>query len=163
VLTAQHRMVWRHLPDSPVHGLRNSPLSGFSLATSTINHRKVRARRRTVWCSSCATATSHVNKNQRSYGAPGGPVPHRRGNQPNRGFSIASCARIVYCPVCTGQFGAPTNIRQELPTKWSSTAPSCLGAIKGTPRRMEQYIKPPLNILRCLDSANTYSIIVFEI
>jgi hypothetical protein len=36
------------------------------------------------------------------------------------------------------------------------TAPSCLGAIKGTPRRMEQYTKPPLNILSSLDSANTH-------
>jgi hypothetical protein len=36
------------------------------------------------------------------------------------------------------------------------TAPSCLGAIKGTPRRMEQHTKPPLNILRCLDSASTH-------
>jgi hypothetical protein len=36
------------------------------------------------------------------------------------------------------------------------TAPSCLGAIKGTPRRMEQYTKPRLNILRCLDSASTH-------
>jgi hypothetical protein len=36
------------------------------------------------------------------------------------------------------------------------TAPSYLGAIKGTPRRMEQYTKPPLNILRRLDSANTH-------
>jgi hypothetical protein len=36
------------------------------------------------------------------------------------------------------------------------TTPSCLGAIKGTPRRMEQYTKPPLNILRCLYSASTH-------
>jgi hypothetical protein len=36
------------------------------------------------------------------------------------------------------------------------TTPTCLGAIKGTPRRMEQDTKPPLNILRCLDSANTH-------
>jgi hypothetical protein len=34
-------------------------------------------------------------------------------------------------------------------------APSCLGAIKETPRRMEQNTKPPLNILRHLDSAST--------
>jgi hypothetical protein len=27
-----------------------------------------------------------------------------------------------------------------------STAPSCLGAIKGTPRRMEEHIKHPLSI-----------------
>jgi hypothetical protein len=37
-------------------------------------------------------------------------------------------------------------------------ASSCLGAIKGTPRCMEQYTKPPLNILRRLDSANTHLI-----
>jgi hypothetical protein len=38
------------------------------------------------------------------------------------------------------------------------TAPSCLKAIKGTPRRMEQHTKPPLNILRRLDSTNTHPI-----
>jgi hypothetical protein len=37
------------------------------------------------------------------------------------------------------------------------TSPSCLTAIKGTPRRMEQHTKPPLNILRRLDFANTHS------
>jgi hypothetical protein len=36
------------------------------------------------------------------------------------------------------------------------TTPSCFGSIKGTPRRMEQYMKPPLNILRRLDSASTH-------
>jgi hypothetical protein len=35
-------------------------------------------------------------------------------------------------------------------------APSCLGAIKETLKRMEQYTKPPLNILRRLDSANKH-------
>jgi hypothetical protein len=34
-----------------------------------------------------------------------------------------------------------------LPT-WSLTAPSCLGAIKGTPRRMEELPKHSLSILR---------------
>jgi hypothetical protein len=37
-----------------------------------------------------------------------------------------------------------------------TTTPSCLGAIKGTPRHMEQNTKPPLNILRSLDSASTH-------
>jgi hypothetical protein len=82
VLTAKHRTVRHHSPDSPMctgqPGARsaNSSLSGFSLATSAINHRTVRARRRTVRCSSRATATYHVDKRQRSYGAPDGPVPH---------------------------------------------------------------------------------------
>jgi hypothetical protein len=37
------------------------------------------------------------------------------------------------------------------------TAHSCLRAVKGTPRRMEHKTKPPLNILRRLDSATTQS------
>jgi hypothetical protein len=32
-----------------------------------------------------------------------------------------------------------------------STAPSCLGAIKGTPRRMEEYTKHSYNILKHQD------------
>jgi hypothetical protein len=40
----------------------------------------------------------------------------------------------------------------------TTTAPSCLRAIKGTPRLMEQYTKPPLNILWRLDSTNTHLI-----
>jgi hypothetical protein len=38
----------------------------------------------------------------------------------------------------------------------ASTAPSCLGAVKGTPRRMEKYTKHPLNILRRRDFAYTH-------
>jgi hypothetical protein len=38
------------------------------------------------------------------------------------------------------------------------TSTSCLGAIKGTLRHMEQNPKPPLNILRRLDSARTHPI-----
>jgi hypothetical protein len=39
---------------------------------------------------------------------------------------------------------------------WSPTAPSCLGAIKETPRRMEHNTKHSLSILRLLDSASTH-------
>jgi hypothetical protein len=42
--------------------------------------------------------------------------------------------------------------------KWSSTAPSCLGAIKGTPRRMEHDTKYSLSILRHPDFAPTHLI-----
>jgi hypothetical protein len=93
---------------------------GCSLATSIINHRTVHTWRRTVRCSSRATATCHVDERQRSYGAPDGPVPHRKGNQPISGFSAMPYARTVHCPVrhrtvrCTrkqGRLGA---------FKWSS-------------------------------------------
>jgi hypothetical protein len=41
---------------------------------------------------------------------------------------------------------------------WSPTAPSCLGAIKETPRRMEENTKLTRNILRLPDSASTHLI-----
>jgi hypothetical protein len=41
---------------------------------------------------------------------------------------------------------------------WSPTAPSCLGAIKETPRCIEQNNKHSLNILRLPDSAITQSV-----
>jgi hypothetical protein len=41
---------------------------------------------------------------------------------------------------------------------WSPTAPSCLGAIKGTPRRMEEHTKHTLVILKHPDSAPTHSL-----
>jgi hypothetical protein len=58
--------------------------------------------------------------------------------------------------------GAPDcPVRQQIEGKnclpnGDPTAPSCLGAIKGTPRHMEHNAKPPLNILRRLDSASTH-------
>jgi hypothetical protein len=58
--------------------------------------------------------------------------------------------------------GAPDySVRQQTEGKnclpnGSPTAPRCLRAIKGTPRRMVKHTKPPLNILRCLDSASTH-------
>jgi hypothetical protein len=55
------------------------------------------------------------------------------------------------CPVrhsTEGKIGLPS---------WSSTAPSYLGAIKRTPRRMEEYTKHTLSILRLLDFAFTQS------
>jgi hypothetical protein len=54
------------------------------------------------------------------------------------------------CPVhhpTEGKFGLPS---------WPPTAPSCLGAIKGTPRRMEESPKHSLSILKPPDSALTH-------
>jgi hypothetical protein len=49
------------------------------------------------------------------------------------------------CPVCPR-----TEDNQSL-LNGTLTAPSCLGAIKGTPRRMEHYTKPSLNLQQCRD------------
>jgi hypothetical protein len=56
------------------------------------------------------------------------------------------------CPVhhpTEGKFGL---------LSWPPTAPSCLGAIKGTPRRMEESSKHSLSILRLPHSASTHLI-----
>ena len=91
------------------------------------------------------------------------------------------------CPVCTGLSGAPDLQRSaalfkegnrapdsvrcapDCPVRHAtegkiclsgmlSTAPSCLGAIKGTPRRMEEYTKHSYNISKHqdLDSAHLF-------
>jgi hypothetical protein len=49
-----------------------------------------------------------------------------------------------------------TEGKDSLPC-WSSTAPSCLGAIKGNPRRMEEIYKHSLSILRHPDSVPAHS------
>jgi hypothetical protein len=65
----------------------------------------------------------------------------------------------MYCSLSDGTLDCPVHQQIEgkncLPNG-APMAPSYLGAIKETPRRMEQYTKPPLNILRCLDSASTH-------
>jgi hypothetical protein len=148
-----------------VHGLRNSSLLGFPLATSAINHLTVRARHRIVRCSSRATAICHVDKSQWSHGAPDGPVPHtgRSGAPQKRKSANQGILCRVLCAYCSLS-GAPPDSPVHRRTEGKNclpngvpTAPSCLGAIKGTPRRMEHTTKPPLNILRRLDSANTHS------
>jgi hypothetical protein len=50
-------------------------------------------------------------------------------------------------PWTKGNYGLPNG---------APTASSCLRAIKGTPRPMEQHTKHPLNILRCRDFAYTH-------
>jgi hypothetical protein len=51
----------------------------------------------------------------------------------------------------------PTEGKDSLPGLLS-TAPSCLGAIKGTPRRMEEYTKHTLSILNHSHSVFAHSI-----
>jgi hypothetical protein len=56
----------------------------------------------------------------------------------------------------------PTEGKDNLPC-WPPTAPSCLGAIKGTPRRMEESPKHTLSIPRLLVLTFMQSFIVLEI
>jgi hypothetical protein len=67
-----------------------------------------------------------------------------------RGHRTVRCAPD--CPVCQSTEG-----KISLP-RMLSTAPSCLGAIKGTPRRMEEDIKYTYNIPKHqdIDSAHSF-------
>jgi hypothetical protein len=90
---------------------------------------------------------------QRLAGAPDCPVctgqcPVRQSTQRSNGWICQIWKEIVHrtvyrtCPVrhsIEGKFGLPS---------WPPTAPSCLAAIKGTPRRMEESPKHSLSILR---------------
>jgi hypothetical protein len=58
-----------------------------------------------------------------------------------------------------GLSGAPHDRRQVGLSGWPPTAPSCLGAIKGTPRRMKELPKHSLNIIKHPDSSPTHLIL----
>jgi hypothetical protein len=88
-------------------------------------------------------------------GRSGAPQKRKSANQ-----GILYRVLCSYCSLSGVPPDSPVHRRTEgkncLPNG-APTAPSCLGGIKGTPRRVEHYTKPPLNILRRLDSANTHS------
>jgi hypothetical protein len=127
--SATHRTVWCTV-------WPNSPPSGFQ-PTSTIIHWTVCARRRTVRCTSCATTSGHVSAGQPSTGAPDSPVPPEvETNQ--SGDSLPHSMRVLFTVRCTPDISMrpQTEGNNGLPNG-APTAPSCLGAIKGTPRCME--------------------------
>jgi hypothetical protein len=133
----------------------NWPLLGKTQGATTIIHW-------TVWCASHALIQRSTTRsaddtwlNQRSKGCTG-----LSGVPPD----YPVCHRTIRC--ATGAYGCNGRLRQKrkeimhcsrahggnqsLPNG-TLTAPSCLGAIKGTPRRMEQHTKHSLNIQQCRD------------
>jgi hypothetical protein len=84
-------------------------------------------------------------------GVPSGPKVQRSVSpKKERNHALFMSGGAPNCPV-----RQRTEDKNCLPNG-DPTAPSYLGAIKGTPRRMEQEAKPPLNILKCLHSASTH-------
>jgi hypothetical protein len=104
-----------------------------------------------------AISTRHVACSNGRLGAPDYPVcqPAPRSNGRMRLIWKAIAHQTCYsgCPVRHSIEG-----KDSLPC-WSPTAPSCLGAIKGTPRRMEKNTKLSRNILRLPDFDSTYLIL----
>jgi hypothetical protein len=106
-------------PDSPVSQRSPTPTVGRAIFTRHVVAPTVGRGHRTV------------------SGAPMGPklqwstVPDLEGNHASNRLQELS-GGAPDCPVChptEGKFGLPS---------WSPTTPSCLGAIKGTPRCMEE-------------------------
>ena len=147
-----HRTVSGGAPDS-VRWCRqtqaNSPLSGSHQRRTTIIHRTVR----------CAP---DCPVSQRSVGQTvGREIRVRHVVEPTVGRGHRTCPvrqRLSGCQRSTAPFlegnRAPDSVRcaPDCPVRPTtegkdglpdvlSTSPSCLGAIKGTPRRMEEYIK----------------------
>jgi hypothetical protein len=85
-------------------------------------------------------------------GAPTDPE-HQRSDAPDmEGDRAPDC--YSDCPVVHYS----TEDKIDLPS-WPLTAPSCLGAIKETPRHMEEDTKLLRNILRLPDSESTHLIL----
>jgi hypothetical protein len=86
------------------------------------------------------------------------PTPRTNGRMHLIWKAIAHRTTTVIVRWCIGLSGAPpTEGKFGLPS-WPPTAPSCLRAIKGTPRRMEESSKHSLSILRLPHSVSTYLI-----
>jgi hypothetical protein len=135
----------------------NSPLSRKVGGVAAIIHR-------TVWCGSRACANGR-QRNQRATRGLCQRSPGHTGLSSvlrGRGCNGRLCQKrkeIAHCSLSGGAPDYPMRPRTEENYGLPNGAPmvsSCLGAMKGTPRRMEQYTKPPLNILRRLDSASTH-------
>jgi hypothetical protein len=163
--------VHRTVSGAPGWLLANWPLSRIRRRRTTIIHRTVR------WCtglSSEPTAASSTVGRQirgrrvaRSNGRQGAPDSVRCAN----GYNSATVGHAILgkrstpdheqcmsggasdCPV-----RHPTEGKNCLPC-WVPTAPSCLGAIKGTPRRMEEKPKHSLIIPKHKDSILAHSIL----
>jgi hypothetical protein len=124
-----HRTV-RCTPDCPVSHWSAEPTVGRGISARHVVRPTVRRRHRTVRCAPDCPVRQICNGRQRS----AAPVKER-----NRAPDSVRCAPD--CPV------RPTTEGKDGLPDLFSTAPSCLGAIKGTPRRMEELPKHSLSTL----------------
>jgi hypothetical protein len=101
-------------------------------------HRTVQCAPDSVWCANCHESATVVCA--------------RIGRRSRTGHEQWLSGGAPDCPMhhlTEGNFGLPC---------WPPTAPSCLGAIKGTPRRMEESPKYSLSILSLIHSVSAHLI-----
>ena len=134
-----HRTV-RCAPDCPVSQRSAGPTVGRAIGARHVAEPTVGRKHRTVRCAPDCPVRQICNGRQRS----AAPVKER-----NRAPDSVRCAPD--CPV-----RPTTEGKDSLPDVFS-TAPSCLGAIKGTPRRMEEIPKHSYNSSKHQDINLTHS------
>jgi hypothetical protein len=165
-LSLAHRTVWcARLVSSELAAL------GRIWRCTAIIHRTVR------WCPGLSgeptTASATVGRAirgrrvARANGRQGAPDSIRCANC--HGAAMVICAKLgrrsapgMLQWLSGGPVHHPTEGNFGLPC-WPPTAPSCLGAIKGTPRRMEEPPKHTLTIPRLLVLTFTQSFIILKI
>jgi hypothetical protein len=135
-----HRTVWC-APNCPVSQRSVGPTVGRAICAGHVAEPTARRGHRTVQCAPDCPVRQRLPNLQRS------ASPFKEGN---RAPDSVRCAPD--CPMrqsTEGKISVPRML---------STAPSCLGAIKGTPRRMEEDIKYTYNIPKHqdIDSAHLF-------
>jgi hypothetical protein len=168
--TGQCLVVHRTVSGAPCWSPANWPLSGKLRRCTAIIHRTVRLctglSREPTAASATVDRQIHGRRVARSNGRQGAPDSVRCANYHKS--ATVGCARKGRRS-CTGQLqglsgGAPdcpvrhpTEGKICLP-RMTPMAPSCLGAIKGTPRRMEESPKHTLSILSLPHSVSAHLI-----
>jgi hypothetical protein len=161
--------VHRTLSGAQAGASMNSLLSGIAKDAVAKIHR-------TVWCApDCSVSQQSPRHGRQRYQSAINGRRVARANSHHAAPDTVRCAKgtaaatvafakqgkklcTVHVRWCTGLSGAPTTEGKNCLPNGAPTTPCFLGAIKETPRRMEQYTKPPLNILRSLDSTSTHLI-----
>jgi hypothetical protein len=138
--TAKIHRTDRCAPDCPVSQRSAGPTIGCAICAGHVAEPTVGRGHRTVRCAPDCPVRQRLPDLQRS----ASPFKER-----NRAPDTVRCAPD--CPV-----RSMTEGKDGLPDLFSM-APSCLGAIKGTPRRMEEDIKHSYNIPKHQDIDLTHS------
>jgi hypothetical protein len=120
---------------APTTGLSGEPTVGHAIRARHVAEPTVGMGHRTVRCAPDCVRCANGSK------------------APTVGFAKEGKKSAPDCPVRQATEG-----KNCLPGM-HSTAPSCLGAIKGTPRRMEEYTKHSLSIPKHQDFDSTHLIL----
>ena len=132
-------------PDCPVSQQSAGPTVGRVIRARRVEEPTVRRGHRTVRCAPDSVRCANGSKSSTV-----GCAKIRRLSAPDSEQCLSGGAPD--CPV------RHTTEGKDCLLRLFPTAPSCLGAIKGTPRRMEEHTKLTRNILRLPDSASTHLI-----